>query len=910
MLECSMGRLGRKGLEPIRFPSPRPRFRGRGPGVRRFLHGLFAVHVCGLLLQLTVLCCVAACCRAAELDDARALLHKGEYEQALARASESIEKGVYGEAWHILKTEAELTLGKYKEAHATVLAGIEKYNWSVRLRWIGVEAARFAGESRQADVYADEIAKLVRSAPWRYTDAENLVALGNYALDQGLDAKSVQDSFFTRARRNNPLHREPILALGQLALDKHDFPLAADLFAQGLKVFPDDADLLFGHGLALAGGDREAAVQRIEAALERNPQHVDALLWKVDRLVEGERYDEAQKMLEQVLKINPLQPEALAFQAAMAIVQAKFDESDRLRKQALGTWEMNPKVDYVIGRELSQKYRFAEGSQYQKLALAMDADYLSAKKQLAEDLLRLGRETEGWTLAQEAYAADEYDVAMFNLVTLKDELENFVTLETDGFKVRMEAREAAIYGSRVLELLSQARQSLCEKYKLKLNETTLVEIFPQPNDFAVRTFGMPGADGFLGVCFGNVITANSPASQAANPTNWESVLWHEFAHVVTLNKTLNRMPRWLSEGISVYEERQRNPAWGEQMSPQYREMILSDETLTPVGKLSSAFLSPRSGLHLQFAYYESSLVVEFLIDAFGEQALHDVLEDLAVGMSINESLERRTEPLAALEEHFTRYARALAESYGKNVDWSEPDLTDVLASPTPEQSIAEWTSANPSNYRGLMACAQFLMKNEQWAQAKELLTQARNLLPDEKGGSAPVLLLAEVNRRLGDADAERELLWLYAKDSSDGINAIRRLLEIETQQGDWNKVLDLARMHLAVNPLTSEPHQALARAAEELGQPQEAARSLQALLQLAPSDLAGLHYRLAQQRLKLGESEFARRDVLMALEEAPRYRDALRLLLQLNTTSQNESNLDRPPSPPLPQAGPSGESSR
>ena len=34
------------------------------------------------------------------------------------------------------------------------------------------------------------------------------------------------------------------------------------------------------------------------------------------------------------------------------------------------------------------------------------------------------------------------------------------------------------------------------------------------------------------------------------------------------------MPRWLSEGISVYEERQENPAWGQSMTPQYRELIL------------------------------------------------------------------------------------------------------------------------------------------------------------------------------------------------------------------------------------------------------------------------------------------------------------------------------------------------
>ena len=52
---------------------------------------------------------------------------------------------------------------------------------------------------------------------------------------------------------------------------------------------------------------------------------------------------------------------------------------------------------------------------------------------------------------------------------------------------------------------------------MTLKEPVIVEIFPQKKEFAVRTFGLPGADGLLGVCFGRVITANSPASQGEHP---------------------------------------------------------------------------------------------------------------------------------------------------------------------------------------------------------------------------------------------------------------------------------------------------------------------------------------------------------------------------------------------------------
>ena len=94
-----------------------------------------------------------------------------------------------------------------------------------------------------------------------------------------------------------------------------------------------------------------------------------------------------------------------------------------------------------------------------------------------------------------------------------------------------------------------------KKYGLELKQQTIVEIFPDQKDFAIRTFGLPGGAGYLGVCFGRLITANSPASRLDTGANWEAILWHEFCHVVTLTLTKNKMPRWLSEGISVYEER-------------------------------------------------------------------------------------------------------------------------------------------------------------------------------------------------------------------------------------------------------------------------------------------------------------------------------------------------------------------
>ena len=75
------------------------------------------------------------------------------------------------------------------------------------------------------------------------------------------------------------------------------------------------------------------------------------------------------------------------------------------------------------------------------------------------------------------------------------------------------------------------------------------------------------------------------------------------------------------------------------MTPIYREMLL-DDSLTPVTQLSSAFLNPPTPIHLQFAYYQSSLVIEFLIEKHGLDAVKQILSDLGDGLIINDAMAR------------------------------------------------------------------------------------------------------------------------------------------------------------------------------------------------------------------------------------------------------------------------------
>jgi tetratricopeptide (TPR) repeat protein len=578
-------------------------------------------------------------------------------------------------------------------------------------------------------------------------------------------------------------------------------------------------------------------------------------------------------------------------------------------------WQTNPRVPYLVGLKLSQKYRFAEGAELQREALKFDPKDIEAKVQLAQDLLRLGEEVDGWGLADEAQKADSYNVTANNLMSLHDAMQSFTLVTNDHCSLRMTPHEAALYGGRALELLKQARENLSVKYNCAPEKPTLVEVFTNQADFGVRTFALPQNDGFLGVCFGNVITANGPGAYAGHRFNWEAMLWHEFCHVITLNLTHNKMPRWLSEGISVYEERQADPAWGEHITPAYREMILDGE-LTPIRKLSAAFLMPPSAEHLQFAYYESSLVVQFIVERFGFPKLQAILHDLGEGAEINETIAKHTVAMETLEKDFEAYAMKVAHAMGPGLDWERPGpIRRVVAqpkkdetsppspSPPPDESPREnirlsnfdwesWAKGHPTNFYAMTARAQQLIEKQDWSGAKAILTNLLELCPETVGGQSAYAMLVETYRALGQTNEERNVLERFAERDERGVDAYARLMELAQMTQDWKNVALNARRYRAVNPLVAVPYRFLAEAAEKTDDAHSATEARRALLELDPADPAEAHFRLARLLYRVGDPA-AKRQVLQALEEAPRYREALRLLLEMNkkeTTSPGGSS--------------------
>ncbi|TDU73178.1 peptidase MA superfamily protein [Prosthecobacter fusiformis] len=843
---------------------------------------------CRTLLQIVICLMLSLSGKAQELDLDRLyedsnlapvgrLLAKGEYELCGRICEAAIQRGMKAPEWRLMRVRALMLQGQEETARDEVELAVKTYPGNLELLMLQHENARRLGRQDIADQALSAVNEAAKSKPANDRTAQEWVSLGQAALALGADAKKVIAQYFLPAQKKDPKLEAAYLAEGYLALQKDDAARAADVFRAGLKAHGETAALRTGLARAFANGDREKQLENIVRALELNPAQAEAHLMKAEVMIGSEKFLEAEAAIQKVIEVQENSPEAWALRAAVAQLSAASPEKiSAARKKGLERWPQNPEVDHILGRVISRSYRFAEGAAHQRQALKFAPGYLPAKVQLCHDLLRLGDEEEAWKLAAEIRDQDGYNIQAHNIGLLEKEMNGYVTKSYDDFILKMPKRDWPIYGESALALLREAKAVLCPKYGLELKRPVMVEFFGAQQDFAIRTFGSLGGQGLLGVCFGTVITMNSPGSLAHGRNNWESTLWHEFCHVVTLTITQNKMPRWLSEGISVHEESLRNPAWGMKMDATFREMILEDEATTPVSQLSSAFLNAEDEDHLLFAYYQSSQVVAYLLDRFGPEAIQNILKDLAAGKRINDAIADNTESMDHLEKDFNKKLKDMArKQYGALADWKKPEPDEVKVLDL--ESLTSFKKQNPKNLWAIRRYAEAMVQQEKWEEVLKTADQLIQVLPEDTSAGGGYQLKADALQKLKREEEELQNLRYMAEHETGAMPIFLRLIEADLAQQDWASLQANARRAIALNPFLRSPQYALAVSAEATNQPEEAIRAYRCVLQLDPATASQTHYRLAHLLQKTDAAQ-AKRHLLDSLALAPRFREGHEML--------------------------------
>jgi tetratricopeptide (TPR) repeat protein len=699
------------------------------------------------------------------------------------------------------------------------------------------------------------------SSPNAMIRAEAAWALG--------DLKLANETFREIAQQSErAVH--PRVRWGRLFLQTHQYSDAVELFREALGAFPNDVHAKMGLAGVFAERFEGEARTLVEEVLKQDDQQIEAHLLAARMALEEGQFEPAEESLDRAAQIatkRKLPPlEVFSLRAGMELS----------RDRNPGPWidralEYNPHYGEIYQQlahfEIMRR-RYRQATDLLRRAIDVQPDLWSAHAELGSNLLRLGQLDEARVHLQKAYQGDPYSPTTVNSLRLLDRIDEFelssTTVPAGGgpqeIKLRLHKQEAPVLRPYALTLAQQSIDVFSRRYGFRLQEPVTVEIYPDHDDFAVRVAALPGI-GLLGVTFGYLVAMDSPAGRASGEFHWGSTLWHEMAHVFTLEATDHRVPRWLSEGISVYEEWRTGPTPGVAVPPDTIG-ALNEGKFLPVSDLDSGFIRPTYPNQVQVSYVQSGLVCLFVEQKWG------------------------FEKLAALLKQFTRNVTT-AEAISATFDMS-PAAFDKEFDTFVRGRFAPLL-ANLGEFDRQYRAARKAIEEERWGDAVEPARRAASLYPEHAGGDSPNLLLARALDKLDRRDEAISALEAYRAGGGWDPTALRELARWLDEGGRKQEATALLQSLNYADPMNPTQHLSLGDRLLTEEHAEDALLEYHAALALNVHDQAPAYLGAAKALRAMGDRPASRRSVLDALAIAPHYKPAQEFLLQtIEERTKNE----------------------
>jgi tetratricopeptide (TPR) repeat protein len=273
-----------------------------------------------------------------------------------------------------------------------------------------------------------------------------------------------------------------------------------------------------------------------------------------------------------------------------------------------------------------------------------------------------------------------------------------------------------------------------------------------------------------------------------------------------------------------------------------------------VAELDEGFLRPTYEEQIIVSYMQAGLICMFIDREYGPESLRALLYQYRDGLQTGAAIEA---VLGISPGEFDReFGRFVMTEHGAIVD----NLEDWHRT---QMSIQEKTAA------------------EDWAGIIELARHLIDLLPQYVEPNSPYLAMAHAQDELGEREQAMSALEKFWRNGGYDPAALKRLSDwlLEAQRID-DAILVLHSVNL-VDPLDEELHGKLGDLLLEADRAAAALAEYSIALSLGPHDKATAHYRLASAYHRLGERERAETHLLLALDVAPNFRPAQKLLLDI-----------------------------
>jgi tetratricopeptide (TPR) repeat protein len=644
---------------------------------------------------------------------------------------------------------------------------------------------------------------------------------------------------------------------GRLMHERFNNTDAANLFKEALQKDPKNAQAYYGLALVSADGFDSKAFEYVGKALELDPKLVEAHELKANLLLEDSDEGKAFTEADEALKISSEALDAMAIHAAIEILADRSPDAWLAKIRAV-----NPNYGEgcaLVAHHLVLNRRYEDGIAFYRKAIEADPRLWPAHSQLGINLMRMGQEDEPRKQLEMSYDNGFRNEETVNSLRLLDSYKNFVTVKDDTTILKLQKKEADLLRPYFNAELKRIMATYDKKYKMKLPGPVQVEVYPDHEDFAVRTMGMPGL-GALGVTFGEVIAMDSPSGRPPGEFHWASTLWHEMSHVYILTATNHRVPRWFTEGLAVHEETEVSPEWGDRMTPDI-VVAIRDKKLLPVAELDRGFIRPEYPMQVIVSYYQAGRICDYIKNRWGADKLLDMVHSFA---QIKTTPDVIRQNLAMEPEEFDK----------EFLEWLDKDVGKTVA------NFDKWRTS-------LKDLAQ-QAKNKNYDEVLKEGEEVRQLYPDYVYPANPYEFMAQADLAKGNKPAAIAILTDYEKMGGRNPQALKQLAALEEELG---KPADAAATLDRLNyifPVDEELHRHLGDLWFAQNNFKGAIREYAAVVAMQPLDKAFAQYNLARAYFAAGQKDMAEEHLLASLEAAPSFRPAQKLLLQLKDSNEGK----------------------
>ena len=851
-----------------------------------------------------------------------ALHAKGQRETAEQVLNAALQKDAKSPGLHAELARLHYERGRLKEAQAEIAAALESDADQLLARLIQAHIWALQGDVKQAD---DGYRWFVRYYNRRQPkDAPSIVYVCRGA-SQYARWHSVSQIFdfcvntlCPDALKADKQSWQARYLAGQLLIEKYNKAQGQPELKGALAINPRATEVLVALGqAAIKDYDWDEAEARGQAALEISPRLPAALRILAETKLYFRELDAAEKLLLEALDVNPIDQDTLARLATLRLMQDGWPDPERLKQLVshldhiddlklenvtrferivMDVASRNQKPGYFLTALGEQLDRFRQHSIAEPLfqqAILLMPQLSEPKTALGQLYMQTGRMDDARKLLDEAFKADPYHVRVSNMRKVLKVLDDYDTITTEHFVIRADSKMDKLLARYMAEYLEEIYPELTAVFGFEPEQRTQIELYNTAKGlsahqwFSARMVGLPWVQ-TIGASTGVIIAITSPSS-LEEPLNWARVMKHEYVHILTLQQTNFNIPHWYTEALAVRSEGIPRPV-------EWNKLLLQrvpKRELKNLDTLSMGFIRAGNQANWNFAYCQSLLYAEYMVERFGEPSLAKLLDAYRRNRTTDQAIpEVFGVDKADFEKGYIAYLDKVVAEIRKTDD--EPEIRPNQIEKNYEKNKKDPKAAadyahllllvkkrdearkladevlkkEPANPVAAFVVGALLLRDDKAAAAcevlqpalntehpnrrvLELLVRARLKLKEPQAALELCELgkqhfpynsdwwkgIAAAAKLSGDTERRREALQTLTRIEADDPAPCKALAELSLAEQNYEAAFKYAQMTLHIDVLDAEVHKLLGASLSGLKRYPRAIQEYETALELKPGDL-------------------------------------------------------------------------